>query len=76
MVDPYGGPKKKMQADILDTLAIVSAHAPALGRVELLTELEQLVRAGDSDADWLRARAKTGGSLADAVRAARTRWSE
>jgi carboxylate-amine ligase len=76
MVDPYGGPKKKMQADILDTLAIVAAHAPALGSAELLAELERLVRAGDSDADWLRARAKAGGSLADAVRAACARWTE
>jgi len=76
MVDPYGGPKKKMQDDILDTLAIVAGHAPELGSAELLEELAALVRAGDSDADWLRARAKAGGSLADAVRAACGRWSE
>jgi carboxylate-amine ligase len=76
MVDPYGGPKKKMQADILDTIAIIAAHAPALGSAEPLEELAALVRAGDSDADWLRERASAGGSLADAVRAACARWSE
>jgi carboxylate-amine ligase len=76
MVDPYGGPKKKMQEDILDTIAIIAAHAPALECGELLDELGALVRAGDSDADWLRVRAKARGSLADAVRDACTRWSE
>jgi carboxylate-amine ligase len=76
MVDPYGGPKKKMQEDILDTIAIIAAHAPALDCAELLDELGALVRAGDSDADWLRARAKARGSLADTVRDACTRWSD
>jgi len=76
MVDPYGGPKKSMVADILDTIAIVGAEAPRLGCGELLAELEALVRSGDSDADWLRARAKARGSLADAVRDASRRFSD
>jgi carboxylate-amine ligase len=76
MVDPYGGPKKRMQEDILDTIGVVAAHAPELESGALLEELAALVRAGDSDADWLRARAKAGGSLTDAVRAACVRWSE
>jgi gamma-glutamyl:cysteine ligase YbdK (ATP-grasp superfamily) len=65
-----------MQEDILDTIAIISAHAPALDCAELLDELAALARAGDSDADWLRARAKARGSLADTVRDACTRWSD
>ena len=76
MVDPYGGPKKKMQDDILDTIGVVAKHAPDLESGELLDELEALVRAGDSDADWWRSRAKARGSLADAVRDACKRWSE
>jgi carboxylate-amine ligase len=76
MIDPYGGPKKKMRDDILDTLEIVSAHAPALESSGLLEELAGLARAEDSDADWLRSQAKQRGSLADAVRAACARWSE
>jgi hypothetical protein len=36
--------------------AIVAAHASVLGSRELLEELERLVCAADSDADWLRAR--------------------
>jgi carboxylate-amine ligase len=76
MVDPYGGPRKRKQQDILDTLGVIAPHAPALASGALLEELADLVRAGDSDADWLRARAKAGGSLTDAVRAACVRWSE
>jgi glutamate---cysteine ligase / carboxylate-amine ligase len=76
MVDPYGGPKKRMAADILDTIAIIAAEAPRLGCVELLAELEAGVRAGESDADWLRARARASGSLADAVRDACRRFSD
>lgn len=69
MVDPYGGPKKRMQADILDTLAIVAAHASALGSGELLEELERLVRAGDSDADWLRALERVSADLVFVIEA-------
>jgi carboxylate-amine ligase len=76
MVDPYGGPKKKMGADILDTIAIVSPYAARLGCAALLTELEAVVRDGDSDADWLRGRAREHGSLADAVRDACRRFAE
>lgn len=49
-------PTARMQGDILDTLAIVAAHASVLGSRELLEELERLVCAADSDADCLRAR--------------------
>jgi carboxylate-amine ligase len=76
MVDPYGGPKKSMDSDILDTIAIIAAEAPRLGCAELLAELEALVRERNSDADWLRARAGASGSLADAVRDACRRFSE
>jgi carboxylate-amine ligase len=76
MVDPYGGPKKKMGSDILDTISIIAAEAPRLGCAGLLAELEALVRAGDSDADWLRGRARASGSLADAVRDACRRFSD
>jgi carboxylate-amine ligase len=76
MVDPYGGPKKRMDADIVDTIALVAAEASRLGCAELLAELEALVRAGDSDADWLRARARASGSLVDAVRDACRRFAE
>ena len=74
MVDPYGGPKKKMGQDILDTIAIISGEARRLECAGLLAELEALVRAGDCDADWLRARARDRGSLADAVRDACARF--
>lgn len=76
MVDPYGGPRKTMGADILDTIAVIAGEAPRLGCAELLAELEALVRAGDCDADWLRARGRRSGSLADAVRDACQRFSD
>jgi carboxylate-amine ligase len=76
MVDPLGGPPKHMRQDILDTIAIIAAHAPRLDAGPLLAELATLVRHGESDADWLRARAKSRGSLADAVRDAAARWTD
>jgi carboxylate-amine ligase len=76
MVDPLGGPRKRMGQDILDTIEIVAAHAPHAESVELLRELAAEVRGGQSDADWLRWRAKVRGSLADAVRDAASRWSD
>ena len=76
MVDPYGGERKKLADDILDTLAVVAGEAGRLGCAALLAELEALVRAGDCDADWLRARARARGSLVDAVRDSCRRFAE
>ena len=75
MVDPYGGPRKGMGHDILDTIAIIAPEAQPLGCATLLAELDALVRKGDSDAEWLRHRARASGSLADAVRDACQRFA-
>jgi carboxylate-amine ligase len=74
MVDPYAGVRKNIAEDILDSLAAVAAHAHELGCREPLAELEAGVRAGESDAAWLRGRRAARGSLADVVREACDRW--
>ncbi len=76
MIDPYGGPKKRMDVDILHSIAVIAGKARGLGCADLLAELEATVSARDSDADWLRSRARTSGSLADAVRDASRRFKD
>jgi carboxylate-amine ligase len=75
MIDPYSGSKKKIGADILETIGSISRHAARLGGGELLAELGRAVRGRDSDANWLRVRKKSSGFLPDVVRSACARWS-
>jgi carboxylate-amine ligase len=75
LVDPHSGTKKKIGQDIVETLARVAPHAARLDCAEPLTQLARSVERGESDAAWLRARAKERGSLPDAVRDACERWS-
>ena len=75
LIDPYTGAKRRIAEDILNELAFVAPHAARLGSGALLADLSDFVRKGESDADWLRGRAAKGGSLADVVRDACSRWS-
>jgi len=74
LVEPYAGVKKRIGEDILETLELVAPHARRLECAEPLAELAAAVRAGDTDAAWLRARHAARGSLADVVRDACARW--
>jgi glutamate---cysteine ligase / carboxylate-amine ligase len=74
IVEPYASRRKAIGEDILETLAAVAPHAAALGCSAALDELAAGVRAGASDAAWLRARHAARGSLADVVRDACSRW--
>jgi len=74
MVDPYLSRKTAIGEDILATIARIGPHAHRLGCGALVHELAAGVRAGDSDAAWLRARHAARGSLADVVREACGRW--
>ena len=76
MVDPYASRKTAIGEDILATMAKIATHAARLGCGALVHELAAGVRAGDSDAAWLRARHAARGSLADVVREACTRWEK
>jgi len=76
MVDPYASRKTAIGEDILATMAKIAPHAARLGCGALVHELAAGVRAGDSDAAWLRARHAARGSLADVVREACTRWEK
>jgi carboxylate-amine ligase len=75
MVEPYESRKKRIGEDILDTVAAAMPHAERLGGGAALAELAGDVRREYSDAGWLRARHKAGGSLADVVRESSARWS-
>jgi carboxylate-amine ligase len=68
IVDPYSGTRRKIGEDILEALKPLQGGEP-------LEELEAAVRAGDSDAAWLRNRYKARGSLADVVREACDYWA-
>src|SRR6185503_14629296 len=74
LVDPYSSLKRAIGEDILDTVARMAPHAARLGCGALLDELAAGVRAGESDASWLRGRHAARGSLADVVREACARW--
>lgn len=76
LVEPYSGARKKIGEDILESMAEVAPQAAQLGCGEALEELAAMVRVSQSDADWLRARHRTRGSLADVVRDACTRWEK
>src|SRR5688572_9865724 len=60
LVDPYTGTRRKIGADILETMRLLKGQS-----ADLLAELEAGVRANVSDAAWLRTRHKARGSLAD-----------
>ena len=74
LVEPYSGTRKKIGEDILESIARVAPQAAPLGCGEALEELAAMVRVGQSDAAWLRARYGARGSLADVVRDACARW--
>jgi carboxylate-amine ligase len=74
IIDPYSGAKKKLAADMLDTLETIAPHAAQLECQEALSELSSCLERGESDADWLRQQRKGGESLADVVRSACSRW--
>jgi len=74
LIDPYSGGKCRLSEDILGTLALVAPHTTELKSGELMAEMGDVVRRGESDADWLRTQ-KGEGSLADVVRAACEKWN-
>ena len=76
LVEPYSGTRRKIAEDILECMAEVRPQAAALGADEALEELAAMVRVGQSDAGWLRARHAVRGSLADVVRDACARWEK
>jgi len=75
LVEPYTSAKKRIGADILETLEQLKPHAEGLGCADALAELAEGVRQNYSDADWLRARFQASGSLADVVRESAARWA-
>ncbi len=78
IIDPYSGTKRALSEDILATLAEVAPYAAPLGSAAAISELEALVRQGETGADWLRARRGDepgAASLADVVRAACDEWA-
>jgi carboxylate-amine ligase len=74
MIDPWSGAKRRIADDILNELAFVAPHAAA-GAAPLLRELAEFVRGGESEADWMRRRAASGGALSDVVRDLCESWA-
>jgi glutamate---cysteine ligase / carboxylate-amine ligase len=74
LIDPWSGEKRRLGEDILAEMARIEAHAARTGCGELVAELAGVVRGGVSDADWLRARHRERGALADVVRDACEKW--
>jgi glutamate---cysteine ligase / carboxylate-amine ligase len=75
MVDAWEGRKKPIGVDILETLRTIMPHAERLDCGDALAMLADAVRANDTDAEWLRARHRLRGSLADVVRDSAARWA-
>jgi len=75
MVDPYAGERRRIGEDVLQTMARIDSALLDAGSGAALAELRASVRAGYSDADWLRLQRKAGGSLADVVRSACELWA-
>ena len=74
MIDPWSGEKRRIGEDILAEMARIEPHAARAGGGELVAELAGVARGGVSDADWLRARHRERGALADVVRDACEKW--
>lgn len=75
LIDPYSGARRRIGEDILNELAFLAPHGAEQGSGALLAELGELVRRGESESDWMRARAKASGSLADVVREMCEKWT-
>ena len=75
MVDPRDRVAKRIGDDILETLLAVMPYAAQLDAGEALAELAAGVRAGATDAGWLRAKHAETRSLADVVREAARLWA-
>jgi carboxylate-amine ligase len=60
--------------DILGVLRLIAPHAAELNAGEALGRLEDEVRAGRTDAGWLREAYRTHGSLNDVARLQSERW--
>jgi carboxylate-amine ligase len=75
MVDAFSRRRKRIGDDILDTVAELMPHAAALECADALGALSAGVRAGVTDAKWLRERYAETGSLADVVRKSGELWA-
>ena len=75
MVDAFSRSRKRIGDDILDTVAELMPNAVALECADALGALSAGVRAGATDAKWLRERYAEAGSLADVVRKSGELWA-
>jgi len=75
IIDPFAEKKRPLADDILDSIAGVMPHAAALGSADALAALAADVRAGYSDAGWLRERFAANKSLAHTVRESAALWA-
>ena len=74
IVDAYTERQVSLKEDILETLAVVTPHAAALGNAEALAQLREDIAAGRTDAGWLREQHRERGSLNDVARMQSDLW--
>lgn len=75
LVDPYSRTRRAIDEDLLESLSAVLPWAQARGAGEALRDLTEDVRAGATEADWLRRQRSAQGDLGGAVREACRRWA-
>ncbi len=73
-IDAYTQKHTKLREDVLETLQLISPHASEPGSAGVLGELAESVKAGGSDAAWLREVFRERGSLNDVARMQSERW--
>jgi carboxylate-amine ligase len=75
-IDAYTGQRCPLKDDLFAALERVRPHSAALGATGALETLEQEVKAGTSDAAWLRQAHEKTGSLNDVVRMQSEEWMQ
>jgi carboxylate-amine ligase len=74
LVDAYTQKHVPIKEDILDMLRVIAPHGAELGAAGALAQLADDVKAGRTDAGWLREAHRSGGSLNDVARMQSELW--
>ena len=73
-IDAYTQKHTTLKDDVLEMLKVTAPHAAELGSADVLGRLAEGVKAGASDAGWLRQAYRSRGSLNDVARMQSDLW--
>ncbi len=76
VVNPQTGERRTIAQDILKTLEVLEPHAQALGSIDALEVVKNIVKEQSNDATWLREVNQREGSLHEVVRQQCLRWRQ